>query len=609
MATTMGTTYIPTPGYYRGTYPWGARFWSLGAGFIQEHLADPLQPAQTWRVTTFDHTGGGPTGPYKGFPHPVQYVVDELTGQTFGLFRLWEEPNDMSSWGYFHAGGTLHKYADPQSVPVRSLPLPGYLPKEGSSTYDPFVQYRHIGISPKNKRLYVIRALGRRDHWHYETIYRAPIQTTMEGTLDGVHGDGALTFCQFQACPGPEQYDQEGAYTSYSYGSWWTPADLASPCDENVFSLDLTIYTPVLSLHNWIYDIYSFFFEDHATVMGDTANYISDYGATQNIYDNRDILVFDYDLNYVTQIKTIQGLPEDEVLLHLREKDGDFFILAYKKDAEPFNWGQWEEQDRFPRIINADHVKTDKYGWCYQSLKIYKLARSIYAPVELIYEVPWGSHSSSDVVIQAITDTHIWINWDGIRKARAGAYLSMGIKRDGSGYVEAPGLVAVLPGYYGDGNYLLCYKRKSRRSSKTEWNLDYADWGSVYGAVYQNEFGWNNFGFPTWGDDEVTKMVILDERTLRIVKHDFVWFPEEEWHNYDGYRMGEPGYGSSSSNLEQYVKGGRYRGAPQPGYSQVIMKRHYNWIRTTVNLKVRRSAMVPKTWIKATSGGPEIITL
>ncbi len=304
-------------------------------------------------------------------------------------------------------------------------------------------------------------------------------------------------------------------------------------------------------------------------------------------FDVQDFLVYDYDLNLVTSMESLKGIPEDEVVLHIMERDNVFYVLTNVK-TEEYDWAKFRAvRSIAPPNIDASY-QDDKYGFCFSSMKLYSYNASLYTEPSLIYEVPWGTHSSADTLIQEVTDKHVWLNWSAVDKARSGSCLGLGIRLDGSGYDEVPGLIAIMYGHYVEDKwFLLCYKNISTRVGS----------GIASGA----DWLFNDAGrFPRWGDGLRSELLVVDGDTLELHKHDNVYHPSAEWF----YMNTE-----DNETLSGLDRKAAYSGGPQPGYSQVVKRRVYDWVYTDVLLRKTATSLKPTTWIKTTTGGPNMVIL
>lgn len=577
-----------------GTYLYSTFVWYPGYGEDAEGNV-----VTSWRFNYKD-----PTKPIPSFPQPIQYVVDDNTGEQFGLFRLFEMADGLGDYEFidpvseeafilgtnhisdFNAmnypiGGVLHKYEDVLKEPLKSIAMPGYFNTTATGEFDPFVQYRHVGISTTHKRLYVIRAMGRRDYWHYNHTLR---YREYPGGLIANPMPKPMVSRFTSPYIGSNEIDlrspilSEGLWSTQRRVTTVTGGYAANPysCDNGVYEGVGLNYTPVIGAtytlvdkHYSTDDVNDIYSEDYhstlpyRTIDTDKLVYHDQY---ENDYTKRDILVYDYDFNYITRIKNISGLAEDDVIMHVREKDGTYYILTQAK-SNPYNWGQFA-QDRSLMKMAGGSINDDKYGWFYKETRLYAIKDVITNKAELVYTLPYGTHASNDVIIQAITEDNVWLNWDAVRKIRAGKILGMAIKRDGTGHTSIPGMVAIIPNKHIEGEYsVLCYKNPAYGGRRFESSK-----------------------FTRWGREGSNELAVYREKTLTKYTKDFVFAPPED----------APVRGNSLAVLD-HVSG------MQPGYSQVVYHRHYPWIKVDAVIRDTSEATKPRTWIRITTGGPQVI--
>ncbi|NIP43247.1 MAG: hypothetical protein GWN00_22935 [Aliifodinibius sp.] len=560
-----------------GTYRYSTFVWYPGLG------EDPNgKTTAAWRFKYKD-----PTFPSKNFPHPIQYVIDPNDGEIFGLFRLSEMSDPLPSYTFtdpgtgdsytlgtgegddlramnYPIGGVLHKYEDILQSPEKSLAMPGYFETTAPGDYDPFVQYRHIGISPTQKRLYVIRAMGRRDYWHYNYCAQ---QRSMTNRVNNPFDGGTTIYSH----PPLWYYDEFQTLWIWKVDKVWLDSSgfVADEftCDHGVYSREITDYTPIGDVEYTLVDKH-YATTDVADVFSsqtalDFSKLIA-YDQTENDYTVRDILVYDYEFNFITRMTRLSGLQDDDVIMSVREADGIFYVLTQAK-SDPYNWGQFEVDRQLNNPSEKSALGTDKYGWIYKEMRLYKIRGAITNTAQLLYTLPFGTHSSNDVIIQEITKTHVWLNWDAIRKVRVGKVLGLGIRLDGTNHVTVPGLVAIIKDKYEDGEYsLLCYKHPTYNAHRFESSK-----------------------LTRWGRKGANRLLVLREKGIQYQTEEWLWAPDAD----------APQRGDATSVLN-HVSG------MQPGYSQVRHKRQYTYLKTSVTLVESALSAKPRTWVKVTSGGP-----
>jgi len=691
------------PSGIHGTYPHGARFWSPGGqGYdYYEHTTVPtwkitnLRPrhnrSTSWQSGGINWTAPYWTALYSSYPYPVQYVVDNVNNELFGLHRLMEGHDftdftdlpyaslppsatedydslqeyldDGNTYAYnirigpgysgdtqnTGAGAWLHKYDAANQEAVATVYIPGYFHKDTQADYDPFVQIRYFGNSPTNKRLYVIRAYGRRDYYHnmpykyygqYQSYvtdisaeipvywdspeYYTPYVTQQSYNDYFYNNDRRTLFIEGQTLVPNNVFNSGGVRKELNYATFNGAAGTVNestkyisitydyayndpgriglrgfgpPSEDNVANLTpirndgASNYFPEGGRTQYV------FTSDHLT---NTVNYPFHYSTIDpgkvplyeqkpNVYDNRDILVYDYDLNLVTTISSVLGLSDEDVILHVIERNNVFYILTHVKAEEQFSWGQQAATHSYAPQPAPMAYQDDKYGYCYDRTRLYKIPQRIQGTAELIYEFDWAGHSVGDTLIQEVTDHHVWLNWSGVHKERSGAFMGVGVRLDGTGYDEVPGLIAIIYDYYEPEKWhLMCYT-----------NISQTNYQSGYPTAEK---------FVRWGDGERTKLSIYRESDISLLKHDKVYHPINEWlENMPGWYYQYDVYGDHIYHASSIL--GRKRGGPQPGYSQVIRRRYYDWVYSDVSLRAISSSLKPQTWISTTTGGPNTVSL
>lgn len=627
------------PNQHLGTYPYSARFWKRNSGLLKDG-----NTAETWRVSFLKNleTGLVDRGDlyleekyrypdldqyrYLAFPYPVQYVSDNDNQVLFGLFR----PAEGKSWagntnafkqldnsyvedvgaqsaavlcGNTPIGGVIHKYNEPNSEPVKSVYIPGYITQDTISEYDPFFHIRYFGHSPKDKRLYVIRAFGRRDYFGQGSSYAQNWENPYaRGGNDAVEYKVEDDSLPPVPVPGVEYLPVDSGFAGdigTVYGKY--------PSTANVPTLDYTDHEAVYSTIKKTMTLANFTSPYQDQIILDIPNiYIFDisnsipWDESANTYENRDILVYNYDLTLIDRVVSINGIGEDETILHVVERGGVYYILTQVKEEEPFNWAKYHAELAIGQPVKSNFEDT-KYGYGFRKVRVYSINSTLYGIASLVSELPWAGHSVGDTLIQEVTATHVWLNWSGVHKGRAGSCLGVGIKRDGSGYVEIPGLISIYQDDMAPSGWaLLCYKRTSKGSAYHFVNNMYE---FDPGLTRRFVSGFTGEKFPRWGDGEISDLVKLDEASQHMVGADSVYHPPEDW-----YRPILEGEDRFWNNVHQsFYSDDYYPGGTQPAYSQTVRRRHYNFISSApvVTESVEKSS--PVTWFKITNGGPAIL--
>ncbi len=683
-----GTAYLPVD--HMGTYPFTTRFWSIGTGEAYNDV-DEIVPA--WYIDNLhnpvpanakevDETGWA-EDLASTYPYPIQYVTDNENGVIFGLYRATEGHNNTGLVKYYgdgpidnneyHTytdggfeavanknsqnlgmGAWIHKYDTVNSMPTKSIYIPGYLHSTSAATYDPFTQIRYIGTSPTNKRIYVIRAYGRRDYfsalpWGLNNV-RSPFLESLELGLNYVTTDNrrwnfSTNFdkdsgfyvsdaeTRLSYVPDAEDWggvnSEDDPYTFFYNMPWFTDESTMldsssfsaymamnettglrgfTPSDNNAATLNLTNTYPHQSAVKFGFTITALTGEDSAWADNDNDYFpwyvhgqfnpelVPLYEQTANIYDVRDILVYNYDLELVTTISSIRGLEDNDVILHVVERDSIFYVLTQAAEAV-YNWAAFNARRAIDQPVPSTY-QDDKYGYCYRKTRIYTVTNTMNGAASLLYEFPWAGHSVGDTLIQEVTDTHIWLNWSGVHTERAGSFLGVGVKLDGSGYIEVPGLIALIKGHYGEDEewHALCYTNTSQKSPIiTEYTHPYTYNTTAMRHSYIGD------KFPRWGDGRKSKLSVLTEADLGFLEFD-VTNHEYEEHWFKGLEYMDEAY-ELVDNFSFYL------GGTQPGYSQVVNRIYYDWVITDVSLRETVESLRPTTWIKTTTGGPNTLEL
>jgi len=601
----------------------------------------------------------------ENFPQPIQFISDNDNQALFGLFRLPEGRTWMSGYqemqdidgdihGYYDwymtrgpetgylfnrhdnigsrlypdqlgfefepyksacvsypIGGVLHKYNRPNEDPIKSVIIPGFLKNNTTKEYDPYVTCRYFGHSPTEKKLYVIRALGRPDFFH--TSMRTFVMNQSSPWVRLPDDGYTYKLNEFLTEPDMPSVDNSSAalsdypdlyiaYHPYDSSPSYTfgPPDLRGwmPDDNNVMLLDTRDYTPwnhydyIMTMENHVQP-YGYSWEEPGTdennrFIQHKTETLENYEQKPNTYEVRDILVFDYNLQYLRKIPVPEAVPDDEVILHLTERDGTYYLLTQKKAETSCNWAQFHATRGIGTPLEHGY-QDDKYGYKFSSVKLYKVNALSSSSSELIVELPWAGHSVGDILIQEITDTHAWLNWSGVHKTRAGTCMGMAVRLDGTGYEEIPGALAIVKDHHVEGKWtVLVYKNSSSRPSFFHRRL--------YGEFRRHQAErWNRYG-----DGRVTTMVILDESTLLPIDEEVAYQPMNDTPRLTA-RDEEVGM---TKHPDEF-----YPNAPQPGYSQFYKRRYQYFMQSDPVLIEDPESAKPRTWIMTTTGGPAVTNI
>jgi hypothetical protein len=625
--------------------------------------------------------------PYESdmIPHPVQYIADNVNDALFGLFRhpegrswmsgKWTQdgpngspsillqgadlgfvgttfgtrhPNNIGnvlsedfveSLGSslqrnkgacvnFPIGGVLHKYSKPNSPPIKSVIIPGYVEVNTSAEYDKVITCRYFGNSQTRERLYVIRALGRPDYFH--TSVQAYFQNASSPWVrrpDASYGYTAFlmkyppvepTSLHPHIEPASYRYLTGGIYdalnpyisefgdrlnyiqnTGYPNEYEELPLPVLRgwvPSDSGVMPLNTADYSPK-NHYQYMMTMTNFFSDESYSwdglsggdnILYHVANHdnMVRYEQKRNTYEVRDILEYDYDLTFLRRISIPSIIPENETLLHVTERGGVFYFLTQKKAEIKNNWAQFHAKRGIGTPISHGY-EDDKYGFMYESIKIYTAASVASSSGRLLYEIPWAGHSVGDILIQEVTDTHVWVNWSGVHKSRAGSCLGMAVRLDGTGFTEIPSAIAIVKDHYQRGKWsVIAY-------TNTASGAFVSSFEHVTRRIKGEKFN-------RYGDGRVTSITVLDERTLTPIKSETAYQPFEETAWFTEYRR-DVMFSWSPDTL--------YPSAPQPGYGQYVRKVEYHWVSGNPVAVESVGSAKPRTRIGVTSGGPSVFPL
>lgn len=577
------------------------RSWMAG----YKELSDGYSVDDEERPAKYNIEMGADPGVYKSFLH-----------NTGDKFAATDPAYDMKLYSVLNypIGGVLHKYDSPNSIPVKSAIIPGYFKRSVEGEYDPFVLCRYFGYSPTNKQLYIIRAYGRPDLYHTSVRTFTPgISRPWVRLIDGSYTSSSSYLYKdpfdnylpvLDSSLLPAIYDDTNISAPTSQPEPFPGLRGLLPSDNNVIALNESYYE---SRNHYVYMMtFNNFASDYEYNWGDRlldtyklrqvmTDHMVIYEQKVNIYDNRDILVYDYDLNLVRRMGIPSSIPDDEIFLHITERKGVFYLLTQKKGIK-YNWAQFHAT----RAIGTpydDAYQDDKYGYTFKSIKLYKVSTLSASVATLIQELPWAGHSVGDVLIQEVTDTHVWLNWSGVHKSRAGTCMGLAVRLDGSGFTEIPSMVAILKNYLIDGYTVLTYKNVANRPSAP---VSYTPSYSVdHGFSRVQSEKWNRYG-----DGRVTKMILLDEATLDPIRTEYAYQPMD-----DTSRLFKYNYAYGTEVLTSTHPDTAYSYAPQPGYSQFYYRINWHALESdTIVYDSEQNAASLNTWITVTTGGPLVFS-
>jgi len=571
-------TYIPSE-HSIGCYPAHTTFWTKGLTHLLKEDGTIQSSGYGWVCTeesAMFEASALVTRDRDYFeqivPRPVQYAVDPDYG-IFGFFRpadgevskqtrtgnsflngtsaevqeafpcatLWDE----DYWAHVHVTGQwytmgcrLYKFYAPDTEPYTLFELQDQY--QNQSGVIQYFTYRHFGLNTDTKEIYVVRCSGKHNIFSLPNKYGGDYESmrfTMQLYVD------IPTWDNFYEC--------------------------------NPFYLSPKDYSDVVEVIE---------FED-------------------NNYTNRDVLVLDYDfsIKYAIGPSSIDGLHEDDVIQHVIGKNGYIFIFTQVKEAVPYDWGtlfkDWflEDTELLQRYGHFDNYVT------YRKARLYVIRGSLKgSTAKLLYEINNGTFGQDNIVIQEVTDTHVWLNWDGIRPFMRGPLSSIGVRLDGTGIDEVPGLVAVVNGVYEDGWQLITYSRTESLPTQTNASR-YAEVyptgfpynsGFIYAPEYESKaqqmtfwgnlvgvyLGWDN----TYRRKYLSHLTILDEATLNKIAWD--------------------GSSTINSPTDMYLRIYNTKPACQPAVSQFFILRYYDWVQSDVTLKGELLLSAPTTWISINNG-------
>lgn len=572
-----------------GTYYHSARFWTPG-----ERRDLEGNPAITWDVieesamaSTYLTPNDWGDYDYTEYPRPIQYIVGN-NYTYFGLYRPFEDdlfqPRAYSkrigeddelldgikgtcaqAWPPYSSfyelfiedctiplGGIIYKFEEINQMPVKSVTLPATLTtnKGEKLTYN----YRHIGLSKTFERIYCIRVQGSVDYWNW-AVAEYNSTDKKQSTINSIP---------------PELLKQDSKWEDFfvcvkTWNDYWYP-----------------LYTPV-ALDSW--------------------------DRIQNELLTRDIIVYDFNLNLLKVIDEIKGLEDEDVVQHIMEKNGTFYILTqvtgvgfdWASIPDDLNMGFDPDETEQPRLNY--HVK---YGYnTYEKLRVYKVDDSLLRTAELLIELPWCTYSLSDIVIQEITNDHVWINWDGVRHIRSGSFLGIGVKLDGSGYVEVPGLVAVVNGLYSLDYDLITYKKTTEvwhGNAKEYESLPYEYVGRKYPKlnmvsldIYNDYYDAQSILF--WGNARVFKESAAPYKYYCVDSLSILKEPNQEYRRDD----------LVCYYKEWYFDLPAYTGVT-PGVSQFMLKKTYDWIGADPQVVTTEEIKKPTNFVEIQQN-PQIVDL
>ncbi len=515
-------------------------------------------------------------------PLPIHYEVDNDTSVIFGFYNKYDDdthyikgwhqldhedehnngqPTEEQVPAQSAAGGVLYRLDDVHAPFTSWVNLPERL--VSSFGNESFYTYRKFGIDKTNKKIYVIRAKGGLDFtgFHNTTFYRI-----------------------------------NGGNSGYPLYSWVAGTRVGYP-------------------NNLLFEYFNHSVEE-IRLLGDTA--LDTVPHRRNEYTDRDILVYDYDLNQKSVIKSIRGLQEDDVIVHLYEKNGTFYILTQVKSPATFDMEEalgafWSDIG----VVTGD-ASAYMYGnYTYNATRMYTLTGDLASGLATeLYSFDHAGNSLDSMMIQEVTDTHIWINWDGVSLSTSRPFNGVGLKLDGSGMVEAPNMLAVIE-VNGEWELIVREAMENQDTDQFRWNewnglsTNYNDdrlpkYFARHGAVgvpdnmkYTcEEIPYTYIDYDTGLPVETGKEVDVYNEPFRV--HDETTLKFKRTHWAAGISCTQR-FGPST--LSYYTR----QGSPYPAVSRVFRKRVYDWVYTDCNLKEDVTLAPPATWVDITNGGPEVI--
>ncbi len=452
----------------------------------------------------------------------------------------------------------------------KEVNLPIRLITSSITTY--WFNYRKIGLDKTNKRLFVIRVKGGLDFRGY---YNGPSDLTEE-------------------------------------------ARNLSTYDTHIYTGSPPEYPPYSSIY----------FENYFEVTAQ--NTISDPIYVVNTYTNRDILIYNYELGLEDQIDYIKGLDEDDVICHIYEKNAVYYILTQVKEPEPAVAEDFFDHVLLNQTPASDNIHFYKYTrYTYKKTRIYKVENDIKQTAELFYEFDYSASSLDNIMIQEITDTHIWLNWDGVGIADAMVFNGVAITLNTKVIKEVPFLQAI---YYDSttSKWEIMLRNYNDDNRISAWNQT---WLGSTDPVVPNKLAKRlpSVGNPTipYFSDRYTKRVNynLRYRTGHYGRGPFADWPVDYYDSFDFalvqdeiniydeetfkflrtekafQEIPEPNRLYDNLSVNDIVDW--KRSAPYPAVSRVFTVKLYDWVQSNVFLiKTLPPVLQPFTWITYTNGGP-----
>lgn len=417
-----------------------------------------------------------------------------------------------------------------------------------ANTY--WFNYRKLGIDKTNKRLIIIRVKGGLDYRGFNSNYDSDLSEEGRNT---------------------SSYNLQ--FTEEAYPLW-------------VWSWDLKYYTTVKAE----YLLSSHFYEI-------------------NTYINRDLLIYNYELGFVDHISTINGLQDDDVICHLYEKNGIFYILTQVKEPEPAT-----PEDFFNTVLQnqtgyQDDIHSYKYTrYVYKQTRIYTLEGNLKTDTAvLFYEFNYSSSSLDSIMIQEVTDKHIWLNWDGVSRFEPIPFVGIALNLDGSGYTEVPFLQTVYFNTESQKWEIILRKINEHNSVPTldeHLPLKIADRFPKVGNPKIERIGDRNFRKTTssvvpWEFRIITDIIdVYNEENFQFIREEKIFQEVMESDERSGSL-----YGNSITNWFE-ISEGKALYAFYPAVSRVFYQKLYDWVKTDVFLvKTMTPVSQPNTWITYTNGG------
>lgn len=479
----------------------------------------------------------------------------------------------------------LYRTSSPNTNYDLEINLPLRVVEE--TTYNTYwFNYRKLGIDKTKKRLIIIRVKGGLDYRGFSNFYFSDLSE--EGRSKSAY----------------ELFVPEDTYPS------WDP------------SWDLTNYDTIK---------FDYLLSEHVYEV--------------NTYAQRDFLIYNYELGFVDHISVINGLQDDDVVCHLYEKNGIYYILTQVKEPEPAS-----PEDFFNTVLqNQTGYESDthfyKYTrYVYKKTRVYTLEGNLKTDsAVLFYEFNYSTSSLDSIMIQEVTDKHIWLNWDGVSRFEPVPFVGFALNLDGSGHTEVPFLQTV---YFNNETQ----KWEIIVREITDDNrLPNAEFGGSGGTAFGHHSSETKLApikirdrFPKTGNpvinpvgdkyvfrDQIERLVeahsgftdtelidslykyyfcVITDKVLSYDEENFNFLREEsvfqETAEYN-LNINSIWYWSEYDDaITGYSYDGQRKFAMYPAVSRVLTIKLYDWVKTNVFLvKTMSPVSQPNTWITYTNGG------